>query len=114
MEKAINRDKIKDKTYREVLDIETHHDHVIIKDEQGTLRWKQNDTVRELISKKLNLNDLWELFHSMGYNKNSEVVRQLYRDMGYSLYGYWEVFYWEMNNDIADEYKPNKKCVGKK
>jgi len=33
--------------------------------------------------------------------------------MGYSLFGYWEVFYWDANNDIADEYEPNPLCVGK-
>jgi hypothetical protein len=31
----------------------------------------------------------------------------MYRDMGYSLFGYWEMFYWEINNNIAHEYKPN-------
>jgi hypothetical protein len=41
----------------------------------------------------------------MGYDKNSEVYRKLYRDIGYSLEGYWEIFYWEVNNPIASEYK---------
>lgn len=36
--------------------------------------------------------------------KNSEVYRKLYRDMGYSLYGYWEI-----NNEDAGEYIPNTK-----
>ena len=26
--------------------------------------------------------------------------------MGYSLGGYWEVFYWEVNNELAHKYKP--------
>ena len=103
-----------DKIYRDMLKTEKHHKHEIIEDEQGTYRWKENETVRKLIVEKINLNDLWLLFYSLGYGKNSEVVRQLYRDMGYSLFRYWEVFYWEANNDIADEYEPNPMCVGKK
>lgn len=93
-------------TYKEVLDKETHHAHEIIRDDNGTLRWKENPTVRKIIDKGI-LNDLWFLFWSMGLTKNSEPVRKLYRDMGYSLYGYWEIFYWEMNNEEAGEYNPN-------
>jgi len=113
METVINRNEITEDTYREILDVETHHDHEIIKDEQGTLRWKENADVRRYLE-KISLNDLCPLLHCLGYDKNSEVYRQLYRDMGYSLFGYWEIFYWEANNDEADKYKPNKKCVGKK
>ena len=39
---------------------------------------------------------------------NSEMWRKLYRDLGYSLFGYWEIFYWEANNEKAAEYKPTK------
>jgi hypothetical protein len=49
------------------------------------------------------------LFFKMGLTKNSEEVRKLYRDMGYSLSGYWEIFYWDMNNEDAHKYKPKKK-----
>ncbi len=28
----------------------------------------------------------------------------MYRDMGVSLFGYWEIFYWEMNNEKSQEY----------
>jgi hypothetical protein len=49
------------------------------------------------------------LFMRMGLTKNSEEVRKLYRDMGYSLSGYWEIFYWDMNNEDAHKYKPKKK-----
>lgn len=103
----IKRKKIKDKTYREILDVETHHDHEIYKDEHGTLRWKENPAVTKLL-KSISLNDLCPLLTQLGYGKNSEVYRKLYRDMGYSLYGYWEIFYWEVNNDDAADYKPNK------
>jgi hypothetical protein len=45
----------------------------------------------------------------MGLTKNSEEVRKLYHDMGYSLSGYWEIFCWEANNENARKYKPKKK-----
>jgi len=101
------------KDYREMLKKEKHHKHEIIEDEHGTYRWKANPTVRDLIGGKLNLNDIWILFNAMGYTKNSEVMRQMYRDMGYSLSGYWEIFYWEMNNENADEYVPNPSALGR-
>jgi hypothetical protein len=97
-------------TYKEVLDKETHHSHEIIEDAHGTIRWKQNPKVGEIIDKGI-LNDLWYLFYAMGLNKNSEPIRKLYRDMGYSLSGYWEIFFWEMNNEDASEYNPNLKLV---
>lgn len=107
--KIINREEIKEDLYREILDVETHHEHPIIEDEQGTLRWKKNEYVREIIDEKISLNDLLPMLCFMGYDKNSEVYRKLYRDMGYSLYGYWEVFYWVMNNEKASDYIPNTK-----
>ena len=94
--------------YKEILDKEWHHDHEIIEDEQGTFRWKQDPKVREIIDKGI-LNDLWYLFHTMELNKNSEEVRKLYRDMGYSLFGYWEIFHWEMNNENAHLYRKGKR-----
>jgi hypothetical protein len=45
----------------------------------------------------------------MGLNKNSEEVRKLYRDMGYSLSGYWEIFFWEVNNEDAPLYRKGKR-----
>lgn len=92
--------------YKEILDKESHHDHEIIRDDHGTIRWKQVDTVCAIIDKGI-LNDLVVLFRFMGINKNSEEWRKLYRQMGYSLSGYWEIFYWEMNNEDADDYNPN-------
>lgn len=102
----VKREEITDEIYREILDVETHHNHEIIKEENGTLRWKENPTVRHIL-KNISLNDLCPLLNTLGYGKNSEVYRKLYRDMGYSLYGYWEIFFWEINNDNASEYVPN-------
>ncbi len=87
---TINRNDITTDTYREILDIETHHDHEIIKDDHGILRWKPNDKVCD-ITDKLDFNNVILLLLYLGYNKNSEVYRKLYRDIGYSLFGYWEI-----------------------
>lgn len=68
-------------------------------------RRKEDNAVRKMVD-KIGLNEIYQLFDSLGLNKNSELIRKMYRDMGYSLFGYWEIFYWEANNDIADEYVP--------
>jgi hypothetical protein len=93
--------------YKEILEKESHHDHELIKDERGALRWKEDPKVIEIVD-TIGLNNIWCLFHHMGLTKNSEEVRKLYRDIGYSLYGYWEIFYWEMNNEDASEYRAEK------
>ena len=103
--KIVNRNEITDETYRVILDVETHHNHEIYEDDKGVLRWKENPSVNKLLS-KISLNDLCPLLSILGYGKNSEVYRKLYRDMGYSLFGYWEIFYWEANNENASEYVP--------
>jgi len=107
--KIIDRKDLYDiEDYRLIFETESHHEHEVIEDEHGTLRWKTDPAVRAVIDKGI-LNDLWVLFMSMGLTKNSEEVRKLYRDMGYSLSGYWEIFYWDMNNEDAHKYKPKKK-----
>jgi len=109
-EKIIKRDQIgpENEEYREILDKETHHQHEIVEDESGTWRWKQNPKVRELIDNKIDLNSLTILLRSLGYGLNSEVYRKLYRDLGYSLFRYWEVFYFPFNNSEFESYEPNK------
>jgi len=90
--------------YNEIINTETHHSHEIIEDEHGTLRWKEVPEIRELVD-AMGLNEIVMTFHQKGLTKNSEEWRALYRQIGYSLSGYWEVFYWDMNNDEADEYR---------
>lgn len=90
--------------YAEIFNSESHHKHRVIEDENGTLRWEEDPVVRRLIN-NIGLNDLWVLFMKMGLTKNSEEMRKLYRDMGYSLSGYWEIFYWEVNNEEAGNYR---------
>ncbi len=103
--KYINRDDIKEDIYREILDVEIHHKHLIYKDNNGTIRWQENKEVVKWVN-KIGMNEVMRLFDALGLNKNSELVRKLYRDIGYSLFGYWEVFYWGANNDIAEDYVP--------
>ncbi len=87
--------------YKEVLRKESHHKHELIMID-GVIRWKGNDKLRPV-----DVGEATRLFYTLGYGKNSEVYRKFYRDLGYSLSGYWEIFYWEMNNDKADEYRPS-------
>lgn len=102
--KIVNRSEISVEEYREIMEKESHHNHEIV-EVNGVLRWKENSDVRRIL-KNISLNDLCPLLICMGYDKNSEVYRKLYRDMGYSLSGYWEIFYWELNNDNKVNYNP--------
>lgn len=92
--------KISDE-YKEVLDREKHHNHELVM-VNGVIRWKENERIKDR-----NVNDVVKLFYDLGYDKNSEVYRKYYRDLGYSLSGYWEVFYWEANNENQNEYRPS-------
>ena len=103
MDKLIERSKLPT-SYARMMKTETHHDHVIIEDEAGTLRWKKDPFIRRFTD-DCSLNDIVQGFYSKGNDKNTESYRELYRKMGYSLSGYYDVFYWDMNNDIADEYR---------
>lgn len=100
---TIKRSEIKEEAYLLILKNESHHKHEIIEDDQGILRWKENLDV-EKIRKNISLNDLCPLLDCMGYGKNKEVYRKLYRNMGYSLNGYWEIFYWDWNNEDTENY----------
>ena len=92
--------------YREIMEKENHHKHKIIVDKNGTYRWKADEFIDFAFNNNLiDLNDIVIEFHKNGIDKNSEIYRKLYRDLGYSLSGYWEIFYWESNNSIANEYK---------
>ena len=92
--------KISD-NYKEVLDREKHHNHELVM-VNGVIRWKENENLRSI-----DINKVIEIFYELGYDKNSEVYRKFYRDLGYSLSGYWEVFYWEVNNEDQNEYRPS-------
>ena len=104
--KIISREEVAEvsEDYAKLLKKETHHNHEIIK-VGNTLIWKPNEEAQRYLE-NISLNDLCPLLSSLGYGKNSEVYRKLYRDMGYSIFGYWEIFYWVVNNPDAKKYKP--------
>lgn len=91
--------------YIEMMETEQHHQHVIVRDDNGVLRWKEDPFINRLVD-ACNLNNIIAGFNVMGINKNQEVYRELYRRLGYSLCGYWEIFYWDVNNPIANQYVP--------
>ena len=105
-ERVITREAVCkiDNNYAEILDNETHHNHKIVMDEAGTLRWKEKPVVNEMVD-AIGLNEIVSLLYSNGFNKNSEIYRKIYRGLGYSLSGYWEIFYWSVNNELCDEYR---------
>lgn len=103
--KLIDRKDLEDnELYGEIIRKEAHHNHEII-DDDGRPRWKSDPKVVELLDEMGGLNNIVRLFYSLGLTKNSEEWRKFYRDIGYSLYGYWEIFYWEMNNEDAADYR---------
>ena len=106
-ENAIDRKSVTDSRFREILEREGHHDHAIIKDGNGTLRWKANPRVEKILT-VLDIEGITTLLWTLGYDRNSEVYRKLYRDMGYSLEGYWEEFYWVIRNREAGRYQPGE------
>lgn len=93
----------------EIIDTERHHNHPIVL-VNGVLRWEENGGVRHMVE-EIGLNKIIQLLNHMDIGKNSEFYRKLYRDIGISLFGYWEVFYWNWNNEECDDYKPNKKIL---
>lgn len=101
--KSVKRETIEEECCQEIFKKESHHTHEIIEMDDGVFRWKPNDNAR-IFLENISLNDLCPLLSMLGYDKNSEVYRKLYRDLGYSLFGYWEIFYWDENNPDAENY----------
>lgn len=87
--------------YKDICDRE-HHNHPFYQDQHGTYRWKPDPAVEVLFDyDAVDLN----AFFINGADNNDPRVRELYRKMGYSLHGYWELFHWEVNNPTADKYE---------
>lgn len=104
METINRKDLEAHEVFGEIMRKEAHHDHEIVDEGHGA-RWKEDPDVCELVDAMGGLNNIVRLFFSLGITKNSEEWRKLYRDIGYSLYGYWEIFYWEVNNEDAADYR---------
>ncbi|HBY40162.1 MAG TPA: hypothetical protein DEH24_12130 [Alteromonas sp.] len=82
---------------------ETHHDHPIV-EINGSLHWQETPGVNQLLDTGLELNRLIDMLQHLGIDKNHEVYRDLFRKMGYSLDGYWEIFVFY--NQDCDQYQP--------
>ncbi len=106
LEEGLVLDELPD-DYKEILEKESHANHKVVSVD-GVLRWEEDPKVRDLVD-RVGLNDLVLFMLVLGYDKNSEFYRNLYRSIGYSLSGYWEIFYWEVNNPEANEYISNVK-----
>ncbi len=106
--KKIKREEIRDLNFIEIIKKESNNNHEIIQDNNGVLYWKPDENLCAEIEGK-NINDTISNFLSKGLNKNSEEYRKFYRDIGYSLFGYWEIFYCNANNPICNNYRKNSK-----
>lgn len=107
-EHIINGDDQKEEYARYILQTEPHHNHPIVRHE-GRLYWKEDAAIRKLIGRdRLDLGDLVDLMGLLGMGANSETMRKMYRCMGYSLSGYYDIFYEEVNNSYMNEYLPNE------
>lgn len=99
--------------YAEVLETEELGHELYVSD-HGTIRWVANPEKEQEIMDEFGARDLNVLFMK-GANKNDPRIRELYKHIGYSLFGFWEIFYWEVNNELAYKYlgrkKGNKKRV---
>jgi hypothetical protein len=99
------------------------HDHPIIvtpSDRGRSYRWQSDPLIDEMFNRgMIDLNTIMsgQSNAAVGIHpkvkptriiKNDPLIRELYRRLGYSLFGYWEVFYWEVNNDNADKYVDQK------
>lgn len=83
--------------WKDMKDLESHHSHnIILKD--GIYKWEQTNFDYG------DLNRVMYNFYNNGLTKNSEEVRAFYRSIGYSLFGYWELVYWDVNNPIVMDY----------
>jgi hypothetical protein len=88
--------------YAEVLATE-EFGHELYIDDHGVLRWVKNYEKEQEIMDEFGASDLNQLF-ARGADKNDPRIRELYKHIGYSLSGFWEIFYWEVNNPQAYKY----------
>lgn len=94
--------------------------HPLHIDKNGTLRWaakpEREKEIMESIGAK-DLDDVYTIYYDQ-YSpqfdvpaKNNDLIRELYKCRGYSLSGFWEVFYWDWNNEHADKARPQVRLL---
>lgn len=99
----IERKDVLEPIFQKMLRTETHHTHEIIQSKNGVLRWKDNIDENDIESESKILRDI----ESNQDDFYSESMRELYRDLGYSLCGYWKMFYGMVDDENEDGYVPN-------
>jgi hypothetical protein len=111
---TIKREALEE-SYGDMLKTESHHKHEIIRDERGIAKWKENPQVRETMKGEgVELGGLIKTLDTIGYGRNSEVLRKLYREMGVSLSSYETMFYDPCNNEEIEDYKQPPKELWEK
>jgi hypothetical protein len=103
----IERKDIEYPLWQELFQTETHHNHEIEQSESGKYFWKPAPLIQKQVQ-KIGLNEIVDFLYLMGFGRNSEVMRSLMRNIGYSIHGYWEIFYCETNNPNAPNYQKKK------
>ena len=106
--KIIQPEELTNKFHIEIIKTEHHHGHQIFEDQYGIIRWVPDiEYINSIIYKKVN--DVVKEMLQRGLDKNCEEYRKVYRYIGYSLIGYWDIFYWNFNNPISHLYHPEEK-----
>ena len=78
-------------------------EHPIIENEHGTLRYQANQLIDWLWKhQRIDLNELWRAYGTGAWSRRE--FMQLYRDLGYSLSGFeevWEAALVELEAEVA-------------
>ena len=73
-------------------------DHPVILDSKGVYRWKANPLI-QWIADRIDLNEM-NIAHEKGMFSRED-LKQFYRDMGYSLCGFADIWGWK--DDDGDQ-----------
>lgn len=63
----------------------------------GKIHWKEAPGFVEMVN-AIGMNQIRATLELAGFHKQADVLKNIYRKMGYSIMGYWEVFYDPLNN----------------
>jgi len=106
--------EINNPQFREIISTEPHITNRIVRYAgHDTLYWEKANFVAlylDAVAKagEYSFEDVVNHYTKLGFTKNSDIYRQLYRDAGCSLFDYYETFY--MPNDT---YNPSEYIAGK-